>query len=147
MHHMSVHTQIGDGSLVGLACHFGSRILGLTGPHRGLGPGSCCYLLLIVVFLLLVMAAAGALASCASDAELTLEQVATMLSGVIAPGCGGHCLMVVRAGRDGQGPDWSPPAPGEQSGSGPERDQASLHLGLLQPKPPMVDGRLPLLWG
>ena len=29
------------------------------------------------------MAVAGALASCASDAELTLEQVATMLSGII----------------------------------------------------------------
>ena len=36
-----------------------------------------------VVSLLLVMAAAGALASCASNAELTLEQVATMLSGII----------------------------------------------------------------
>ena len=36
-----------------------------------------------LVFPLLVMAAAGALASCASDAELTLEQMATMLSGII----------------------------------------------------------------
>ena len=40
------------------------------------------FLLFSVVFLLLVMAAAGALASRASDAELTLEQVATMLSGI-----------------------------------------------------------------
>ena len=78
---MSVHTHAGDGSLVGLACHFGSRILGSTGPDRGLL--SDFLLLFSVVFLLLVMAAVGAQTSCASDAELTFEQVAVMLSGVI----------------------------------------------------------------
>ena len=84
MHHRSVHTHAGDGSLVGLACHLSSRILGSTGPDLGLRSDlACCFLFCSVVFLLLVMAAAGALASCASDAELTLEQVAAMLSGVM----------------------------------------------------------------
>ena len=40
------------------------------------------FLLFSEVFLSLVIAAAGTLALCTSDAELTLEQVATMLSGI-----------------------------------------------------------------
>ena len=72
----------GDGSLVVLACHFGSRIHGSTWPDRGLR-SEFLFVVFVFFFLLLVMAAAGALASCASDAELTLEQVATMLSGII----------------------------------------------------------------